>query len=93
MFDVRVAGRSYEFDGSIPAYFMELWVPIVYIGRFGDADLKSLCKGNEMVSGKELHIREGVVVRPVVMRFAEDGTRLFLKVINPAYKETGEEFN
>lgn len=93
VFDVRVAGRSYEFDGSIPAYFMELWVPIVYIGRFGDADLKSLCKGNEMVSGKELHIREGVVVRPVVMRFAEDGTRLFLKVINPAYKETGEEFN
>lgn len=93
LFDVRVAGRSYEFDGSIPAYFMELWVPILYIGRFGDAQLSTLRSGNEMVSGRELHIREGIVVRPLVMGFAADGTRLFLKVINPAYKETGEEFN
>lgn len=87
IFDIRANGNSYTFDGSIPAYFMELWVPILHIGRLGDVNLQELCKGNECVSGKELHIREGIVVRPLEMRFAKDGTRLFLKVINPAYKE------
>lgn len=52
-----------------------------------------LCKGNELVSGKEVHIREGVVLRPHVDRVAKDGTKLRLKIINPAYKETGEEIN
>jgi hypothetical protein len=45
------------------------------------------------VSGKELHIREGVVLRPYIDRDAKDGTKLRLKIINPAYKETGEEIN
>lgn len=52
-----------------------------------------LCKGNELVSGKELHIREGVVIRPYLDRNAKDGTKLRLKIINPDYKETGEEIN
>jgi RNA ligase (TIGR02306 family) len=52
-----------------------------------------LCKGNELVSGKEVHIKEGVVLRPYVDRNARDGTKLRLKIINPAYKETGEEIN
>lgn len=52
-----------------------------------------LCKGKELVSGKECHIREGVVLRPYVDRNAIDGTKLRLKIINPAYKESGEEFN
>lgn len=52
-----------------------------------------LCKGNELVSGKQLHIREGVVLRPYIDRVATDGTKLRLKIINPAYKETGEEIN
>jgi RNA ligase (TIGR02306 family) len=52
-----------------------------------------LCKGMELVSGKETHIREGVVLRPYVDRNAVDGTKLRLKIINPAYKETGEEIN
>ena len=93
IFDIRTNGQSYPFDGSIPAYFMELWVPILHISRLGELDLSSVCKGNERVSGKGLHIREGIVVRPTEMRYAKDGTRLFLKVINPAYKETGEEIN
>lgn len=56
-------------------------------------DIVDLCKGKELVSGKELHIREGVVLRPYVDRTAKDGTKLRLKIINPAYKETGEEIN
>lgn len=98
VFDIRHEGKSVNFyeDGpDIPPYFSDIWVPILHIGLLGDADLESLCKGNECVSRKELHIREGIVVRPDIMRYAKDGTRLFLKVINPAYskKETGEEIN
>jgi len=52
-----------------------------------------LCKGNELVSGKQVHIREGAVLRPYVDRNAVDGTKLRLKIINPAYRENGEEIN
>lgn len=56
-------------------------------------NIVDLCKGNELVSGREIHIREGVVLRPYIDRVAKDGTKLRLKIINPAYKETGEEIN
>ena len=56
-------------------------------------NIVDLCKGNELVSGREVHIREGVVLRPYIDRAAVDGTKLRLKIINPAYKETGEEIN
>jgi RNA ligase (TIGR02306 family) len=56
-------------------------------------DIVDLCKGNELVSGKELHIREGVVLRPYIDRVAKDRTKLRLKIINPKYKESGEEIN
>jgi RNA ligase (TIGR02306 family) len=56
-------------------------------------DIVDLCKGNELVSGREVHIREGVVLRPYIDRNAKDGTKLRLKIINPKYKESGEEIN
>lgn len=55
--------------------------------------ITDLSKGKELVSGKNLHIREGVVLRPYVDRCAKDGAKLRLKIINPAYLETGEEIN
>ena len=56
-------------------------------------EVVDLCKGNELVSGREVHIREGVVLRPYIDRSAKDRTKLRLKIINPKYKETGEEIN
>jgi len=56
-------------------------------------EIVDLCKGNELVSGKGLHIREGVVLRPYIDRLAKDGIKLRLKILNPSYKETGEEIN
>jgi hypothetical protein len=56
-------------------------------------EITNLCKGMELVSGKSVHIREGVVVRPYIDRYAKDGVKLRLKIINPKYKETGEEIN
>ena len=56
-------------------------------------EITNLCKGMEQVSGKQHHIREGVVLRPYIDRDAKDGTKLRLKIINPKYRETGEEIN
>jgi hypothetical protein len=49
------------------------------------------CKGT--CSGKQLHIREGVVIRPYIDRCARDNTKLRLKLINPKYKESGDEIS
>ena len=56
-------------------------------------EITELCKGMELVSGKSQHIREGIVVRPYKDRLAHDGNKLRLKILNPEYKETGDEFN
>mgnify|MGYP000518782812 CR=1 FL=1 len=34
-------------------------------------EVVDLCKGNELVSGQEVHIREGVVLRPYIDRVAK----------------------
>lgn len=47
-------------------------VPVLYKGPFSMSILKELTDGKETVSGKQLHIREGVVVRPLVERKAND---------------------
>lgn len=69
--------------------------PLIAKGRYGDLKdkLRSLSEGMEQFSGKEVHIREGVVVRPEIDRKTRKGNWLRLKIINPKYKESGEEFN
>ncbi len=70
------------------------WVPLIYRGPFNPNEVRALREGKETLSGKELHIREGVVCSPVQPRKSHKGCfDLFCKIINPAYKETGEEFN
>ena len=78
---------------QVPDFFRKLWVPVLYDGPFSRAAVVPLCEGKEQVSGKELHIREGAVVCPYVARRASDGTHLVVKIINPKYKETGDELS
>lgn len=92
VFDVRVNGVSIPYD-TITEVWGDVWVPILFHGEYHPASIRNYREGKEQVSGKELHIREGAVVRPYIDRRAKDGTRLVLKMINPAYKETGEEIN
>ena len=91
IFDIRVDGQSIPYD-QVPEQFKKLWVPVLYDGPYSE-DLVKFCEGKEQVSGKELHIREGAVISPYIDRRACDYSRLRLKMINPKYKETGEEFN
>jgi RNA ligase (TIGR02306 family) len=71
------------------------WVPVLANSALRGIDVYELAKGKETVSGKELHIREGIVVTPQFMRkdARHQQTWLSLKVINPKYaaKETGDE--
>lgn len=92
VFDVRVNNVSVPVD-QLGIVWTDLWVPILYMGPLDIAEARALREGMEQVSGKELHIREGVVVRPYIDRRASDARRLVLKLINPKYKETGEEIN
>jgi RNA ligase (TIGR02306 family) len=92
LFDIRKDTISVPLD-DVPTSLKELWVPILYDGVYDPNTLRRLAKGREKVSGKEVHIREGIVVRPYVDRRASDGTRLYVKILNPKYKETGEEIN
>lgn len=92
VFDVRVNGVSVPYT-DLQDVWGAVWVPILYHGPYDPATVRQYRAGMEQVSGQELHIREGAVVRPYIDRRASDGTRLVLKLINPAYKETGEEIN
>lgn len=99
IFDIRIDERSvqiWDANGTfrhVPDALEKLWAPVLYQGPFDEAKIRALAKGNEQVSGTEAHIREGVVVRPATDRRAEDGTRLMVKILNPKYKETGDELN
>ena len=93
VYRVSVDGADVPRD-QLPEEWSNVWVPVLYEGPYERvSDLKKLALGNETLSGESLHIKEGVVIKPRVVRRAADGTWLQVKVINPAYKETGEEFN
>lgn len=102
IFDIRINGVSIPYD-VVSSEFRDIWVPVVFDGSINliekdggyilPKEITDLCKGMELVSGKSVHIREGVVIRPYIDRDARDGTKLRLKIINPSYKETGEEIN
>jgi len=92
IFDIWVGGYSIPYH-EVPEYLQHLWVPILFHGDFNLDTIRPLREGKEQVSGRQLHIREGIVVRPHTLRRASDGTWLQLKLINPLYKQTGEEIN
>ncbi len=91
LFRVEVEGRILPYD-EVPESFKKLWVPLLYRGPFSK-DIIKYREGSEQVSGRALHMREGGVVSPVIPRRARKGFALYLKIINPAYKEIGEEIN
>jgi RNA ligase (TIGR02306 family) len=69
-------------------------VPILYVGAFSDEILEQYTSGKESVSGKEVHLREGVVVKTLEERYDEDFGRVFLKSVSEEYllRKGGTEF-
>jgi RNA ligase (TIGR02306 family) len=76
-------------DGELPL------VPRLYEGPYDIDTVLGLASGRETVSGRELHLREGVVIRPAVERHSPVvGGRAIAKAVSPAYltRKGGTEY-
>jgi len=70
-------------------------VPRLFEGPYDRERVLALATGRETVSGRELHLREGVVIRPAVERYsAVVGGRAIAKAVSPAYltRKGGTEY-
>ncbi|MER7572113.1 RNA ligase (ATP) [Streptomyces sp. NPDC126514] len=70
-------------------------VPRLYEGPYDSARVLEVASGRETVSGRELHLREGVVIRPAVERYSPvTGGRAIAKAVSPAYltRKGGTEY-
>ncbi|WP_055492672.1 RNA ligase (ATP) [Streptomyces sp. TP-A0356] len=70
-------------------------VPRLYEGPFDIGRVLEVASGRETVSGRELHLREGVVIRPVAERYSPvTGGRAIAKAVSPAYltRKGGTEY-
>ncbi|MFJ8666928.1 RNA ligase (ATP) [Streptomyces sp. NPDC093600] len=70
-------------------------VPRLYTGPYDLAVVLDLASGRETVSGRGLHLREGVVIRPVTERYSPVvGGRAIAKAVSPAYltRKGGTEY-
>jgi RNA ligase (TIGR02306 family) len=64
-----------------------IWVPEIYCGEFDEGKILALAEGQSMISGAD-HIREGIVVKPLVERTSLEIGRVSLKIVSNAYLQT-----
>ncbi|WP_406446632.1 RNA ligase (ATP) [Streptomyces sp. NBC_01613] len=93
---------SAEIDGTVrwldPAELLDGELPLVPRLHQGPYDIDrvlEVASGRETVSGRELHLREGVVIRPAVERYSTvTGGRAIAKAVSPAYltRKGGTEY-
>lgn len=101
IFDVYVGypGQGFYLSFADLIHFAEsaqiLLMPLLYLGPFSPEILQQHTSGKEQISGKELHIREGVVMRPVVEGRHPLIGRKILKSVSEDYllRKGGTEFN
>lgn len=69
--------------------------PVLYMGPYSKDIMLNLTDGPEQVSGKELHMREGVVVRAFHERVCPRYGRAIVKSVSEAYllRKNGTEHN
>ncbi len=101
VFDIYVGvpgqGRylsSDELDAAVAALELKR-VPLLYRGAMSAQALAEHTSGRETISGRGLHLREGVVIRPVIERRHPLLGRVQLKSVSGAYltRKGGTEFN
>ena len=85
-FDMSINGRYLDAEDFI-RICKEREIPmasLLYRGPFGEACLNETA-GKETVSGKEVHVREGIVIRPIKERHESTIGRVILKSVNEGY--------
>ncbi|MEV0906435.1 RNA ligase (ATP) [Streptomyces hokutonensis] len=86
---VRWLNAAELLDGELPL------VPRLYEGPYDIGQVLEVASGRETVSGRELHLREGVVIRPAVERYSPvTGGRAIAKAVSGAYltRKGGTEY-
>ncbi|MGW7266800.1 RNA ligase (ATP) [Streptomyces sp. NPDC054842] len=86
---VRWLDAAALLDGELPL------VPRLYAGPYDIARVLEFASGRETVSGRALHLREGVVIRPATERHSPvTGGRAIAKAVSPAYltRKGGTEY-
>ncbi|WEB43171.1 RNA ligase (ATP) [Streptomyces yunnanensis] len=76
-------------DGRLPV------VPTLFSGPYEAQRVRELAEGRETVSGRAVHLREGVVVRPLSGRHSTElGGRAIAKMVGDAYltRKGGTEY-
>ncbi|MFG2637417.1 RNA ligase (ATP) [Streptomyces sp. NPDC048362] len=76
-------------EGDLPL------VPRLYSGPYDIDQVLRFASGRETVSGRGLHLREGVVIRPAVERYSPvTAGRAIAKAVSPAYltRRNGTEY-
>lgn len=70
-------------------------VPVLYSGPFSVEKMLELTNGKETVSGQAAHIREGVVIRPLLEEWSSEIGRVQLKSVSADYltRKGGSEYN
>lgn len=70
-------------------------VPVLYRGPFWHSKVAEFTDGLETLTGKGMHIREGIVIRPVIERTDPKIGRVQLKSVSGDYltRKNGTEFN
>ncbi|MFF1643301.1 RNA ligase (ATP) [Streptomyces sp. NPDC058246] len=87
--EVRWLDAAALVDGELPL------VPRLYEGPYDIERVLEVASGRETVSGRELHLREGVVIRPSPERYSPvTGGRAIAKAVSPAYltRKGGTEY-
>ncbi|MGQ4388170.1 RNA ligase (ATP) [Streptomyces sp. SAS_270] len=87
--EVRWLDAAELLQGELPL------VPRLYEGPYDIGRVLEIASGRETVSGRELHLREGVVIRPAPERYSPvTGGRAIAKAVSPAYltRKGGTEY-
>jgi len=91
-FDMSINGRYLDYN-AFEKICTERDIPmahILYRGPFGPECIAHT-SGTETISGKAVHMREGIVIRPVKERYEHDIGRVILKSVNEVYLLRGGE--
>ncbi|MFC7993668.1 RNA ligase (ATP) [Streptomyces pilosus] len=86
---VRWLDAAALLEGRLPL------VPRLFSGPYDGERVLEIASGRETVSGRGLHLREGVVIRPAVERHSPvTGGRAIAKAVSPAYltRKGGTEY-
>jgi len=86
---VRWLDAAEVLDGELPL------VPRLFEGPYDIGRVLEIASGRETVSGRGLHLREGVVIRPATERHSTvTGGRAIAKAVSPAYltRKGGTEY-